>query len=162
MSIQQELGFRSPLRTRAHEALLNVVLTGALLTKTGDRVLRAYGLTVSQFNVLMLLKYQSGGEGITQTQLGQMLFVNRSNVTGVVDRMEDAGWVRRGSEEGDRRVKPVAITAAGHSLLEQAEKVYFARVQEVMGCLSNDEHQRLCHMLERLRSILRGAREAGK
>ena len=155
MRIQQELGLPNPITTRNHEALMNLVLTGALMTKTGDRVLRPYGLTASQFNVLMLLKYQSAGEGITQTRLGGMLLVNRSNVTGLIDRMEEAGWVERGSEEGDRRVNRVALTSAGNMLLKKAEKAYFDCVGQVMGMLSADDHRQLCRVLERIRGALR-------
>ena len=91
MSLQKELGLPNPLEAPGHEAVLNIVLTGELLAKEGDRLLRPFGLTDSQFNVLMLLKYQVKGGGINQTRLGQMLLVNRSNVTGLVDT---AGTVR--------------------------------------------------------------------
>ena len=90
MSLQNELGFINPIETRAHEALMNVVLTSALLVKQGHRLMRPFGLTDAQFNVLMLLKYQSDNGELNQTDLGNMLVVNRSNVTGLVDRLEQA------------------------------------------------------------------------
>ena len=90
MSLQDELGLENSIKNRAHEALLNVVLTGTLLVKEGDRVLRPFGLTDAQFNVLMLLKYQSDHGEMNQTSLGNMLLVNRSNVTGLIDRLEQA------------------------------------------------------------------------
>ena len=157
MSLEHELGLPNPLKNRPQEALLNVVLTGTLLAKEGDRLLRPLGLTDAQLNILMLLKYQSDGGKLNQTRLGRMLLVNRANVTGLVDRMEQAGWVERTPDAEDRRVKQVRLTAAGRRVLERAGKVYFARVEEVMGVLSSNEHRALCRMLERVRDHLRGA-----
>lgn len=155
MSLQHELGLPNPIEHPGHEAIMNIVLTGQLLAKEGDRLLRPFGLTDSQFNILMLLKYQVEGGEINQTQLGQMLLVNRSNVTGLIDRMEQAGWVERVDEAGDRRVKRIMMTAAGRKLAERAEKIYFKRIEEVMGSLSHSENRALCELLERLRAQMR-------
>lgn len=156
MSLQHELNFTNPIRRSAHEALLNIVLTGTMLEKEGDRGLRPLGLTDAQLNVLMLLKYQSSPDGINQTRLGQMLLVNRSNVTGLIDRMEQAGWVERLADPTDRRVNLVRLTGDGQKLLGKAERVYYARVDEVMNALSAKEHAQLCRILERVRARLQG------
>jgi DNA-binding MarR family transcriptional regulator len=155
MSLESELSLLHPIQNPAHAATISLVLTGELFAKEGDRLLRPFGLTDSQFNVLMLLKYQTDREGINQTQLGRMLLVNRSNVTGLIDRMEQAGWVSRRDQADDRRVKLVALTPAGRKLLDRAEKVYFERVDKVVGTLKAGELQTLCSMLETLRARLR-------
>ncbi|MBD3266643.1 hypothetical protein GF373_08235, partial [bacterium] len=84
MSLQNELGFVHPFENKAHETLLDVVYTGLVLQKEGYQILRPFGLTDSQFNVLMLLKYQTRDGAMNQTKLGDMLLVNRSNVTGLI------------------------------------------------------------------------------
>lgn len=155
MALKEELGFVNPIRDAAHEAVLNVVLTGEMLAKEATRLLRPFGLTEAQLNVLMLLKYQSDGGGLSQTRLGRMLLVNRSNVTGLIDRMEEAGWVKRSAETGDRRVKRVKLTPAGRRILGRAEKVYMARIREVMAGLPDDGCAALCRILEKVRSRLR-------
>ncbi len=158
MSLRDELGFPNPIEHAAHEALMSLVLTGTLLAKEGDGVLRPFRLTASQFNVLMTLAYQSADGQLSQTQLGRMLLVNRANVTGLVDRMERAGWVARGSHGGDRRVNLVRITAEGRKLLKRAEKAYLARVEEVMGVLGEEERVRFCRSLDRIRGKVRAAK----
>ena len=135
MSIQHELGFPNPVKSVAHEAALNIVLTGALLAKESDRVLRPGGVTSAQFNLLMLLKYQSRDGSLNQTRLGEMLLVHRSNITGLVDRMEKAGWLRRGPKAGDRRVKKIRLTPSGERVLARAEGAYFARLAEIASPL---------------------------
>jgi DNA-binding MarR family transcriptional regulator len=158
MALQDELGLLNPFENRAHEALLNVVLTGTLLAKEGDRILRPLGLTDAQFNVLMLLKYQSDRGEMNQTSLGNMLLVNRSNVTGLIDRLEQAGWVERVADATDRRVNRVRLTADGKRILDHAEEAYTTSVNEIMSALSTGEHDRLCTVLERLRRQLRDTR----
>jgi len=162
MSLQKELGFVNPMANRGHEALLNIVLTGTLLTKEADRLLRPLGLTDAQFNVLMLLKYQSRGGQMNQTHLGGMLLVNRSNVTGLIDRMEKAGWVERGADAGDRRVNMLRLTAAGRRIVERGEKAYFRWIERLSGASSEDEQSRLCRLLEQVRLRLRGEEKGGR
>jgi DNA-binding MarR family transcriptional regulator len=154
MGLRKELGFPRAIQDVAHEAVLNILVTADLLAKEGERVVAPFGITEAQFNVLMLLRYQSEGGGLDQTALGRMLVVNRSNVTGLVDRMERAGWVVRTPDPGDRRVKQVSLTPAGVSVLEQAEPVYLHRVQDVVGSLSTAERSTLAKILGRLRTTL--------
>lgn len=151
MSLQNELNFPNPFDNLPQEAVLSIVLTGNMLAKEGHRILRPLRLTDSQFNVLMLLKYQSEDGEMNQTTIGNMLLVNRSNVTGLIDRMEQAGWVHRRAVVGDRRVNQVQLTKTGRDLLEKAEAVYFTRIEEVMGKLSKKDQKLVCSLLERIR-----------
>jgi DNA-binding MarR family transcriptional regulator len=151
MGLREELGYPNLIEDAGHEAVLNVVVTGAMLAKEGDALLRPHGVTEAQFNVLMLLRYQSPPEGSPQTALGRMLVVNRSNVTGIVDRMEAAGWVERLPEPGDRRVNLVRLTARGRKITDRACEAYISRISEVTAGLSAADRQTLCRLLERIR-----------
>ncbi len=155
MSLQYELGLPNPISDKAHESIMNIVLTGEMIAKEGQRIFRPLKLTDSQFNVLIILKHQAEAEGITQTELGNRLLVNRSNVTGLVDRMEEAGWVKRTPVAGDRRINQVQLTKAGSALLEKAEKTYYARINEVMNTLSEKDMKSICMLLEKIRKRIR-------
>jgi len=155
MGLQDELGFIKPIENKANEAVLNIILTGTLLAKEGQRIFRPLGLTLAQFNVLMMLKSQSVDGRINQTTLGKMMLVNRSNITGLIDRMEEAGLVRRTDDPEDRRVYYVEMTDAGSRVLENARKVYFSRIEEIMSVLSANEREFLSSMLESVRKKLR-------
>lgn len=154
MSLQQELNLPQPIGDLAHEAIMNIAYTGEILSKEAHRILRPLGLTDSQFNVLMILKYQSENGAMNQTELGRRLLVNRSNVTGLVDRMEQAGWLRRHAAEGDRRINLIQLTPSGQALLEQAESLYFSRIHAVMKTLSAKEQTALCTLLEKIRASI--------
>ncbi len=152
MGLQRELNLPHPIQDPSHEVALAVVLTSEMLTKEADRLLRAFGLTEAQFNVLMLLAYQSGPEGISQTQLSRMLLVNRANVTGLVDRMERDRLIERVSEPGDRRMRIIRMTQKGRELLEKAVGPYLERADGVVGALSTKEREELLGLLEKIRS----------
>ena len=154
MGIREELGFPRPVADPAHEAVLGVLVTADLLAKEGERVVAPHGVTEPQFNVLMLLRYQGERGGLDQTALGRMLVVNRSNVTGLVDRMEAAGLVARAQDPSDRRMKRVSLTAKGRKVAEAAEAPYFARVGEVIGVLTREERRALVRALEKVRAAL--------
>ena len=154
MALREELGFPNPIQHPGHEAILSLVLTGTLLAKEGDITLRPFGLTISQFNLLMTLAYQSEEGHLSQTELSRMLLVNRANVTGLVDRMEKARWVARGSDASDRRVNLIRITTEGRRLLRRAEKAYLSRIEGVMEALDKEDRDGLCRSLERLRAAI--------
>jgi len=155
MGLREELGFPNPVENAAHEAVLNVIVTADLLAKEGERIARPHGLTEAQLNVLMILRYQAPEGELDQSTLGHMLVVNRSNVTGLVDRMEEAGWVRRSPDARDRRVKRIVLTAEGKRVLRVAERAYLQRVEEVVRALTPGEQDALRSALEKLRGRLR-------
>jgi len=151
MGLHDELGFKKPFRHSGHEALLNIIVTGEILKKEGQKVLSPYGITEAQFNVLMLLNYQSDDGRLNQTEVGNMLLVNRSNVTGLIDRMEKTGMVRRVSDDSDRRVNLVEITPEGKKVLNVAQKEYFSRIDKIMSDLSAGKRKNLCTLMETIR-----------
>jgi len=57
--------------------------------------------------------------------------VDRSNVTGLLDRMEKAGWVRRADDPADRRVYRVTVTTSGRALWARIEPRYREVVEQV-------------------------------
>lgn len=72
-------------------------------------------LTSSQVRVLELLSQQP----LAMSRLAERLKCEPSNVTGIVDRLEARGLVRRGPDPADRRVKLAAVTEAGRSIGDQ-------------------------------------------
>jgi DNA-binding MarR family transcriptional regulator len=155
MSLRDELGYLNPIKNLAEETLLNVILTGTFLVKEGHRVLKPFKITVAQFHILMLLNYQTDDGGINQTKLGKMLLVNRANITGLIDRMEKAGLVRRLADPEDRRVNYVKMTDTGKEFLERAHDRYFSRIEEIMAPLGEEECRLLNKLLEMMRYQVR-------
>jgi MarR family transcriptional regulator, organic hydroperoxide resistance regulator len=89
---------------------------------------------------------------VPMSELAEALHCDNSNVTGIVDRLEDRGLVERRSATHDRRVKMLAVTARGADVREQLAE----RLQEAPEPLArlSPEDQRA------LRDIMRRALEA--
>ena len=155
MALEQELGLRKPIKLLGHRALLNIYFTASCLKKRADEFFRGFGLTDVQFNVMMLLRYQSGrGGGLSQAQLSDMMLVNRANVTSLMDRMEKAQLVVRTASPDDRRYNIVKMTAKGTKLFAKVEPLYAKQVQQIMAVFKEAEQKKLIAMLGRIRGEL--------
>ncbi|MHC4497524.1 MAG: MarR family winged helix-turn-helix transcriptional regulator [Planctomycetota bacterium] len=155
MALEQELGLRKPIKLLGHRALLNIYFTASCLKKRADEFFRGFGLTDVQFNVMMLLRYQSGPEGgLSQAQLSDMMLVNRANVTSLIDRMEKGGLVVRTASPSDRRYNIVKMTGRGRKLFAKVEPLYARQVQQIMAVFKEGEQKRLIGMLGRIRGEL--------
>ncbi len=120
-----------------HELTRTVITTAETFLREGQRLFRPHGITASQFNVLSALA--NVGDSISQRELGDLLVVDRSNVTGLVDRMEKAGWVRRVDDPADRRVHRLELTPSGRRLWQKISPAYEAVVRQVVSGLTEKD-----------------------
>lgn len=135
------------------ELTKTVLATADVFLRESARLFRPFGLTAAQFNVLNILA--AAPEGMSQRQLGDLLVVDRSNVTGLLDRLEKAGWVRRHDHPEDRRIYRVCLTPAGRALWKRVSPVYRNVVDQVTAGL-NENKMESCR--EVLRQLEQGAR----
>ena len=108
--------------------------------------LAPFGITPVQYGVLQVLWEQDGQSG---AELGARLVLDSATITGVLDRLETLGLIRRTADAGDRRVNRIRLTAAGHERR--------APLQQVMDGLNADvartfgaEAEMLWRLLRRL------------
>lgn len=155
MSLRTELGLRSGFENRSHEALLSIYYTASRVRKKAGDFFRKNGLTDVQFNVLSLLKHQSGeGVGLTQVELSRMMLVNRANITTLIDRMEKANLVERKPVPNDRRYNVIGLTPHGRQMWTNVVGIYKEKVSEIMGALSDEELAALVQIMEKVRRNL--------
>ena len=100
-------------------ALTSLVRSYAAAVREVDRTLRPLGLTLSRFEILLLLSFSRAGR-LPMMRIRDLLLVHGSSVTYLVGRLEEAGWVRRDADPGDRRVTLVSLTGEGEALVERA------------------------------------------
>ena len=155
MSLNQELSLVEPIKLLPHEVLLNIYHTASCIKKKADDYLRGYGLTDVQFNLMMLLRHQGGGEqALNQAQISQMMLVNRANITSLVDRMERADLVVRTADESDRRYNLVRLTRRGELLLSRVEPGYAEEIKKRMANFTETEQRQLINNLEKIRGSM--------
>ena len=154
MKLQHELKLKQPLASLNHEALLSLVRTSALMQKLSDRFFSQFGLTDVQFNIMMILK-EAGDAGLSQQQLSEHLIVTKSNVVGLVDRLERSGYVRRMAHPSDRRFNQIVLTPRGSAIVSKIEKQYFSEVDRMMNALSTTQKKSVIQAMESIRQFIR-------
>jgi DNA-binding MarR family transcriptional regulator len=123
----------------------------ALIDRLEDELREATGLPLTWFEVLLHLTRAPGGR-LRMSDLARSLLLSKSGVTRLVDRMEDAGLVTRGSCPSDRRGSFAVITTKGRTAYEKAAPVHFAGVDEhFLGRLTQAEARALTSALRKVR-----------
>jgi DNA-binding MarR family transcriptional regulator len=128
--------------------LLQLLRTAETLWNASRVFFGRWDLSPSQFNLLNLLHDRP--EGLSQSDLGRELIMHRSNVTGLVDRLEERGLVARRDSAQDRRAWRVVLTPAGRRLVEAILPDYYAAAETVWGQVPAARAARLVEELSAL------------
>ncbi|MCL5098834.1 MAG: MarR family transcriptional regulator [Candidatus Omnitrophica bacterium] len=131
-----------------YAALMELLRTAESLWKGSRLFFAKWELGPSQFNVLNLLFDRT--EGLSQVELSRQLIMHRSNMTGLVDRLEARGLVQRRAVPGDRRAHRVVLTSDGSRLLREILPCFYEAAEEVWGNLPIDQVNRLVAELKRI------------
>jgi MarR family 2-MHQ and catechol resistance regulon transcriptional repressor len=131
-----------------YAALLALLRAADTIWNASHALFARWDLSPSQFNVLNLLGDRP--DGLTQTELGRALIMHRSNVTGLVDRLERRGLVARHEAARDRRAWRVRLTPAGARLLRAIRPRYLAAASQVWGALPAPRVRALARELDNL------------
>ncbi|MFO0889153.1 MAG: MarR family transcriptional regulator [Isosphaeraceae bacterium] len=150
----REIGKRRPFGDPREEALLNLLRTHDQVQIRLTRLFRDFGLTPSQYNVLRILR----GEG---TPLPILEIASRTvtvvpGITGLIDRLERAGLVRRERCSEDRRVIHVALTEGGTDLLGRLDRPLADLQSRVLAHMTVAELKTLSRLLEKVRESAAG------
>ena len=149
--LKSELKQQKPFRSLHHEAELNLVRTANLLTDSFEQMLKPYGITATQFNVLRILR---GAEpnGLCRNEVSARLLNRMPDATRLLDRMEDAGLVTRARSTEDRRLVTTQITEKGRDLVNSLDDVVERQHQAKLGHLSSDQLKTLIELLTLVRN----------
>jgi DNA-binding MarR family transcriptional regulator len=109
--------------------------------------LHKVGLTPPQFYVLATIGYAGG---LPFGEIGAKMMVTVSNLTGIVDRLEEKKLVLRKRDENDRRVVHVVLTDKGAKLYKSTLPLFEKSVSEVFSILDSAQQKALSGLLRRL------------
>jgi len=151
MSIETDIKQTAPFKTPYHRVMVNLMYTSNWVADTQMRVLKPFGLTLQQYNVLRILRGQYPSpvkvSDITERMLDKM-----SNASRLVDKLVAKKFVLRTECPSDRRAVDVVITDKGLSLLKRLD-VYQGELEENQRAkLTEEEAVYLSQLLDKLRS----------
>lgn len=119
-----------------------------------ERHLRAlfrlnFSVTLPQFDVLSEL--ERADKPLTMSELSTELMVSNGNVTGVIDRLEKSGFVKRNRAEHDRRIQYIALSAKGRKEFATMARQHERWLEELFQDLSVKDMSNLQNLLLKMR-----------
>jgi DNA-binding MarR family transcriptional regulator len=150
--LQHELKKKRPFESPEQEVALSVLRTSDRLQIRFSRLLRDHGLTPSQYNILRILRGE--GQPLPILEIASRTITVVPGITGLIDRLEQAGFVNRVRCDRDRRVVHVSLTEHGTRALAELDKPLAALHQKLLGHLSQAELNELIRLLEKVREPL--------
>lgn len=150
MSIEEEIKQATPFKSPYHRLMVNLIYTSNWMADSQSKLLKPFGLTLQQYNVLRILRGKAPNpvkvSDITERMLDKM-----SNASRLVDKLLLKGLVLRTECPADRRAVDVVITNAGMALLTKIDRLLSEWEQEQHSKLTEAEAVHLSHLLDKMR-----------
>ena len=137
--------------TRSREIIYSIrrlMQAGELYTKELNKI---YNVSSAQLNCLLAL-YENGP--LSPSQIAKQILVNSSTVTGIIDRLEHKGLVRRLRISQDRRVITIELTKNGEVLAENAPPPVQQKIIDGLNKLSEEQIDVAATILLKLTDML--------
>lgn len=125
--------------------------TSRLLRKLIDRRLHPLGLTRAQWSVLAIL---SNRDGLSQSQLAEMLEIEKTTTGRLIDHLEKNRWIERRPIPGDRRLWGVYLTEQARPLIAEVERIVLSTRMEMLSGLTPPQQQDFSLALQAVKANL--------
>jgi MarR family transcriptional regulator, 2-MHQ and catechol-resistance regulon repressor len=146
------------LENPSYLALWNLVRAYHSLVGVLQRFFEENGITGAQFGVLRCVS-DAGDEGLMLSEVSKRLLVTCGNTTGVVDRLEQAGYLRRVRPSGDRRVVLAQLTPEGKALFRRIMPQYLDLVRDLLSGLTTEEQELIAGWCRRVHETVESHRQ---
>lgn len=114
--------------------------------------LSPFGITPGQYGVLNVL-WQSDAGGVTPKEISNILRLETSTISGVLDKMQKQGLVHRTLDENDRRSIRVVLTQMGWDLRDDVLKSIEELNQTFSSTFTKEEWESLRAFLKKLGKV---------
>ncbi|VXC33939.1 DNA-binding transcriptional regulator, MarR family [Arthrobacter sp. 9AX] len=113
-------------------AITAIMRTQQILLARIEVVLKPFGLTFARYELLALLSFARNGS-LPMKKASTLLQVHLTSITNAVDRLQDAGLVRRSPHPTDGRTTLVELTSEGRTLAKRSTTALNAEVFSASG-----------------------------
>lgn len=160
MQSLERFGIRIGKDDYRQASIYGVACIYALMEKQIAEYLRSYNLTPAKFNALMIIKHNCKNEGLSQIEIGRSLIVSASNMTRLLDRLQNEGLIERFSRQGDRRIKLIKISQKGSDLLDKAWPGYYEKISHIANLLDKGDQKDITCLINKWCQRLGGGKYA--
>ena len=156
--IQVEIEQRRPFRSPAQEATIALLRTASVVRRAIARVVEPWGLSLAQYNALRIVR-GAGAGGIPTLSIRERMIEEGTTITRLLDKLEEAGLIRRERSVPDRRQVICYATAGGTKLLDELDPLVDAADEEAISVLSEAQLEQFLEYLDTVRDAnsVRGA-----
>jgi DNA-binding MarR family transcriptional regulator len=158
-SLKSEIAQASPFSSVEEEAFLNLVRTSDCLQHAFQQMIRGFGLTSTQYNVLRILR-GAQPDGLTCAAIGARMIAMEPDITRLLARLKRLKLIRQHRDRHDRRVVWTQISDAGLDLLHAMDPVIQRIPLELLGHISGAALAEMTRLLELARRSCGNTREA--
>lgn len=149
-SLKEELKKRGPFDSLEQEAMLAIMRTSDLLENRLARLLRQYGLTLSQYNALRILRGE--GKPMPCLEVAERMIQVVPAITRVVDQLVQTELISKTQCQQDRRVFLVELLPSGKRLLEKLDRPVLELHASLFQNISITDQRTLIRVLESVRA----------
>ncbi len=139
-------------KNEVHKASLNILYTAWCIKSESNAVLKRYGLTQEQYNVLRILK-GSHPTSLCVKEIGSRMIERSSNVPRIIDKLVLKKLVKRTGSVVDKRETVNTISDAGIALLDASTKVLEVKWKNLFA-LNEGDAKTLNALIEKMRNGL--------
>lgn len=150
LQIDHAVSPTTPCTSRIEQAMSEIMRTARVLEDAAELLLKEHGISAAQYNVLRILG-GTGCEGLGRNEIRGRLLARMPDVTRLLDRMEEAGLVRRERDSSDRRCVPTYLTEQGRALVDRLDVPIRELHQRHFGQFSEEELQQIVDLTSRVR-----------
>jgi len=137
----------------ASKTIIEIKRTHEMLEEVFDSYFHEYGISDSKFNVLVIL-YKNPEKSMMLSEIGERMLVTKANITGLIDRLERQGLVRRIRDDMDRRKIRAVMTEKGRNFTAEIIERYKEWTAKIMATLDDREKNQLIGIMTKLQNGL--------
>lgn len=130
--------------------LRKLVVTYQSFERYSSEHMKSLGITMTQFDIIATLGNQPP---MSCKLLGEKTLVTKGTMTGVLERLEEKGFIRRELNAEDARSQLISLTKKGQQLFEKIFPEHMNHLQKAFGKLSKKELEDLAVSLEKLNKV---------
>ena len=117
-----------------------------------NRQLLQYNLTSSQMDVLFYLKFCEGE--VHQRDIEKSFGLKNPTVTGILNRLEEKGFIVRKTRQEDKRFRLIELTENSNRIVAEICEDVWRTDDRIYNCMSREERERFSELLDRILNSL--------